>query len=197
MGESGIRVVEKILPEFKQKLQIDVVIGQAENVSGGKGLSLTDFDRLKSAGIDAFSGGDHTIDRAEIFPLLEDPHQPVIGPANMRECPGPGYKYVTANGNRVLFVSLLGNVVGRYAYREIDNPLETIDSILKNERSEKTDAVVVNFHGDYSSETRHRLLPRRPGDRGHRRSLARADGRRRGITRRNRPYNRRRYVRIA
>jgi len=123
MGDMGLAAVEKVLPALRQERAIDVVIAQSENTSDGKGLSVGDYTRLKALGIDGMSGGDHTVDKPEIFPLLENPDEPVIGPANMRECPGPGYKYVEASGKRVLFISLLGGVVGRYADREIDNPL--------------------------------------------------------------------------
>ncbi len=152
MGDMGLSAIEKVLPELRQERAIDVVIAQAENASDGKGLSVSDYGRLKQLGVDAMSGGDHTVDKPEIFPLLENPSEPVVGPANMRECPGPGYKYVEANGKRVLFISLLGGVVGRHAEREVDNPLKTIDEILHTETNEPKDAVVVNFHGDFSSE---------------------------------------------
>ncbi len=152
MGEMGIAAVEKILPELRKSCDIDVVIAQAENVSEGKGLSVADYGRLKQLGVDAFSGGDHTVDKQEIFPLLEQAEEPIVGPANMHECPGAGYKYVTVGGKRVLFISLLGTVVGRHADREIDNPLKTIDEILNAQIDEPRDAAVVNFHGDYSSE---------------------------------------------
>lgn len=152
MGDMGLAAVEKMLPGLRQERQIDVVIAQAENASDGKGLSVSDYARLKALGVDAMSGGDHTVDKPEIFPLLENPEEPVIGPANMRECPGPGFKYVEVNGKRVLFISLLGGVVGRYADRETDNPLKTVDEILHAQADEHKDAVVVNFHGDFSSE---------------------------------------------
>lgn len=152
MGAMGVAAVEKVLPELRQDHVVDVVIAQAENVSEGKGLSLGDYEHLKQLGVHAFSGGDHTVDKPEIFPLLEDPAVPVIGPANMRECPGAGFKYVTVGEQRVLFVSLLGNVVGRHADREIDNPLKTIDEILSSQVDEPRAATIVNFHGDFSSE---------------------------------------------
>jgi len=152
MGEMGIAALEKVLPELRKELGVDVVIAQAENVSDGKGLSVADYERLKKLGVDGFSGGDHTVDKPEIFPLLENADEPVLGPTNMPECPGLDCKYVTANGKRVLLVSLLGNVVGRHADREIDNPLQAIDQILARENPADRDAVVVNFHGDYSSE---------------------------------------------
>lgn len=152
MGDMGLSAVEKVLPELRKDRAIDVVIAQSENVSAGKGLSVEDYKQLRALGVDAFSGGDHTVDKSEIFPLLEDPNEPITGPANMHECPGVGYKYVETGGKRVLFISLLGGVVGRYADREIDNPLKTIDEILSAQIDEHRDATIVNFHGDFSSE---------------------------------------------
>jgi len=148
----GIAAVQEVLPGLRQEKGVDMVIAQGENVSEGKGLSLADYARLKALGVDAFTGGDHTVDRPEIFPMLQNPDEPVVGPANMPECPGAGFKYVTANGKRVLFISLLGAVVGKHADREIGNPLKTIDEILASQINEPRDATVVNFHGDYSSE---------------------------------------------
>jgi metallophosphoesterase (TIGR00282 family) len=152
MGEMGVAAVEKVLPELRKDKAVDIVIAQAENVSDGKGLSVADYERLKALGVDAFTGGDHTVDKPEIFPLLENPDEPIVGPVNMLECPGSGFKYVTVNGRRVLFISLIGNVVGRHADREIDNPLKAVDDILASQVDEQRDATVVNFHGDYSSE---------------------------------------------
>lgn len=152
MGEMGLAAVEKVLPQLRQTKAVDVVIAQAENVSEGKGMNLADYQRLKTLGIHAFSGGNHTPAREELWPLLENPAEPVIGPANMHDCPGPGYKYVTVNGRRVLFVSLLGAIVGKHAGMPMDNPLKAIDAILARENPADRDALVVNFHGDFSSE---------------------------------------------
>jgi metallophosphoesterase (TIGR00282 family) len=152
MGEMGIAAVQQVLPALRTERNIDVVIAQGENVSDGKGLSVADYHRLKEMGVDAFSGGDHTVDKPELFPLLENDSEPVTGPANMRECPGPGFKYVNTNGKRVLIVSLLGSVVGKHSDRVTDNPLQTIDKTLSSQIDESRDATIVNFHGDFSSE---------------------------------------------
>jgi calcineurin-like phosphoesterase len=52
----------------------------------------------------------------------------------------------------VLVISLLGQIVGRDADKPTDNPLKIVDEILEREKSVKRSAVVVNFHGDFSSE---------------------------------------------
>ena len=70
----------------------------------------------------------------------------------MHDCPGPGYKYVVLNGKRLLVVSLLGSIVGKHADLPVDNPLQKIDEILAHENPVNRDALVINFHGDFSSE---------------------------------------------
>lgn len=152
MGPAGIEVVETILPELIKDKQIDFVIAQAENVSDGKGMTVADYQKLKSLGVDAFSGGNHTIRKPELFALLNDPSAPVTGPANMLDCPGPGHKYVSVKGRNVLIISLLGSVVGKASEIQRDNPLKTIDKILAEQIDAPRDATIVNFHGDYSSE---------------------------------------------
>lgn len=153
MAEPGIVLVEKLLPDLRKKYQVDLVVAQAENLSEGKGVMLLDFNRLKKAGVDFCTGGNHSFFREEIFPQLNDPNQPVIRPANYPTgTPGLGYKYAhTAKGD-VLVISLLGKIVGKDADLPVDNPLKVVDAILEKEKHTKHVATVVNFHGDYSSE---------------------------------------------
>lgn len=153
MGEAGIRTVERVLPGVCQQYAVDVVVAQAENVTEGKGISPADYKRLQRAGVDAFTGGNWTLQRPEIFPLLADPIHPIVRPANYPDdTPGLGYKYLEKNGQKVLVISLLGQIVGRDADKPIDNPLLVIDEILTREKAVKRSATVVNLHGDFSSE---------------------------------------------
>lgn len=151
MADPGMQVVEKLLPKLRQEKSVDFVIAQAENVSAGKGFVPADMKRLQKAGVDFFTGGNWTAHKPEIHSLLSDPNSPVIGPANMHNCPGEGWKIVLTKHGNVLVVSLLGSIVGRDADTPVDNPLHTIDAILA-EHADNVAVVVVNFHGDYSSE---------------------------------------------
>lgn len=152
MAEMGIQAVEKVLPGLIAEKQIDFVVAQAENVSDGKGMNLDDYERLKRAGVHAFSGGNHTIKDVEIFPLLEDASAPVVGPANMTDCPGPGYKLIPTPKGSVLTISLLGSIVGKQSDIVMQNPLQKVDEVLASVPRELYITAVVNFHGDYSSE---------------------------------------------
>ncbi|HSX29810.1 MAG TPA: TIGR00282 family metallophosphoesterase [Candidatus Saccharimonadales bacterium] len=155
MGESGIRIVERVLPGLKKDKAIDLVIAQAENLSDGKGVRPDDLKRLQAAGVDFCTGGNHSFFREEIFDALNDPGQPIIRPANYPTgTPGLGHKYVTTAKGKVLVISLLGKIVGKDADVPVDNPLKIIDEILAKEVDTDRVATVVNYHGDYSSEKR-------------------------------------------
>jgi metallophosphoesterase (TIGR00282 family) len=155
MGQAGIDIVAKVLPGLKKNKQVDFTIAQAENVTDGKGISMEDYKRLKQLGIDAFTGGNWTMFREEIFPALNDPAQPIIRPANYPEgTPGQGLKYVDSPKGNVLIISLLGQIVGRDSEKPTDNPLAVIDGILEAESKTERAATIVNFHGDFSSEKR-------------------------------------------
>jgi len=151
MAEPGVRVVEKMLPKLRQEKAVDLVIAQAENVSDGKGMTVADMKRLQKAGVDFFTGGNHTPRQEELHSLLSDKNSPVIGPANMHNSPGDGHQVIETKQGKVLVVSLLGSIVGRDAATPVDHPLHTIDTILA-EQPDGLAAIVVNFHGDYSSE---------------------------------------------
>jgi metallophosphoesterase (TIGR00282 family) len=151
MGEMGIATIEAVLPKLRNEKAIDVVVAQAENVSNGKGITIADFARLKAAGVDFCTGGNWTLHNEDIIQALNDPNQPIIRPANYPEgTPGLGYKYLQTSKGKILIVSLLGDIVGKDADKPMQNPLLMIDEILRNK--EETTAVVVNFHGDFSSQ---------------------------------------------
>lgn len=153
MGEAGLRLIERELPKLRNELPADVVIAQAENVTDGKGISLADFWRLRKASVDFCTGGNWSLHQEEIVQAMNDPAQPIIRPANYPAgTPGLGYKYLDTSKGKILVVSLLGQIVGRDSGKQIDNPLQVIDTILDAQKDVPKIATVVNFHGDYSSE---------------------------------------------
>jgi metallophosphoesterase (TIGR00282 family) len=151
MGRPGRNTVKQILPDLIKDKGIDFVVAQGENLSEGKGMQIKAVEDMLETGINFFTGGNWTNRNEEITPWLEDKSKPVIGPANMTDMPGPGYKIVDTPFGRILIASLLGQIVG-YIQPETVNPLTTIDRILDETKNEKLIARIVNFHGDFSSE---------------------------------------------
>lgn len=152
MARPGIDTVAQLLPEIKATYAPDVIIAQAENVSDGKSMTLADMRELQALGIHFFTGGNHTPKSSELHDALKDSNMPVIGPANMIDCPGDGWKVLPTSKGNVLVISLLGATVGKEIASA--NALQTIDRILETTQENTYVATVVNFHGDFSSEKR-------------------------------------------
>jgi 2',3'-cyclic-nucleotide 2'-phosphodiesterase len=152
MGRPGIETVKQLLPAVKEAHNIEFTIAQAENVTDGKSMTLEDMKLLQDTGVDFFTGGNHTPSRPELTPLLEDDSQPIIGPANMNGSPGKGWKIVDTVHGKILVISLLGATVGREVAST--NPLQAVDQILSLNQDKEFIAIILNFHGDYSSEKR-------------------------------------------
>lgn len=153
MGGPGRAVVGHVLPELIQEHKVDLTIAQAENVTHGKGMSPAHMRELQGMGVQFFTGGNHTIERPAILPLLADPAEPVIAPINQ---PGVeqewGVKAVSTPHGIVQVISLLGTVFPNIN-GHMQNPLQAMDAILARTPGPYV-ARIVNFHADWSSEKR-------------------------------------------
>lgn len=153
MAGPGRKVATHFIPRLKKDHRIDVVIAQAENVSHGRSMSGHHMRELQAAGVDFFTGGNHTVERKDIQDLLSNPAEPVIAPANFVDYPREwGVKELVTSNGVLLVCSLLGQTVPFTP--DIHNPLHIIDEILAAYPLENYVAIIVNFHGDYSSEKR-------------------------------------------
>lgn len=150
MGSPGREVVKRLLPGIKAEFEVDLVVAQAENVSHGKAMTPNHMDELRAAGIDFFTGGNHSYKRPQLYDRLADPASPVIGVANLvGDYPDDGYKIINTSKGDVLICSLLGAVFPEDL--EITSPLKRIDEILEKHTSTDLAAIVVNIHSDWSS----------------------------------------------
>jgi metallophosphoesterase (TIGR00282 family) len=108
---------------------------------------------LQAAGVDVFTGGNHTIERPALKPLLKEPAEPVLAPINQVDStPNWGAKTIHTNFGPVLVVSVLGTTFPQLD-EPLKNPLQAIDEVLVEKRKAHQ-ACIVNFHGDFSSEKR-------------------------------------------
>lgn len=153
MGKAGRDIVDQLLPALKKQLKADFVIAQAENSDDyGKGPRPKDIQQMHEAGVNFFSGGNHSFSNPDTNLLYQNSNSKLIRPANAYDKPGVGHMIVEFQNQKILIVSILGQTVGSQKF-EITNPLKTIDDILEKEQG-NYDISVVNFHGDFSSEKR-------------------------------------------
>lgn len=155
VSRAGLEALEAGLDQIRRQHQPDVIIAQGENLSGGRGISPADFDRLRDLGIDGVTGGNWSLHDPAIEPLLADPEAPITAPANWLPAAGPGWKRFSAGGRQILIISLLGQLASARKLPAVGNPLLAVDRILAAEGFDSPrppDAIVVNLHGDFSSE---------------------------------------------
>lgn len=148
VGEPGRKVVRRAVPALRQKLQIDLVIANAENISGGSGMTPKSYAQLRKSGIDACTMGDHVYKKREIFTLFGK-GEPICKPGNFPlDSPGPDHLVVeTPSGVTVGIICVLGRIFTR----PVDCPLAAIDRILAG-LLERTNVILIDAHAEATSE---------------------------------------------
>ncbi|MFW6055376.1 MAG: TIGR00282 family metallophosphoesterase [Thermodesulfobacteriota bacterium] len=147
VGKPGRRAVMENISRLRRDLGLDLILANAENASGGLGLTPKNARELHQAGIDILTSGNHIWKHREIYNFLDETEW-LLRPANYPpDAPGRGYGLFTVNMLRVGVVNLLGRVF----MSPVDCPFRTAESILK-ELEPEADIVLVDFHAEATSE---------------------------------------------
>lgn len=148
VGKPGVDAVTALLPELITSEHLDLVIANAENASGGAGISLKAYRKLRNAGVDVLTMGDHIYKKADIYRLIAD-HEPIVKPANYPvEAPGAEYLVVPArDGTPVGVFSLLG----RLYMRPVDCPFKAADRVLEALK-DQTRCIIVDLHAEATGD---------------------------------------------
>nr|WP_318025598.1 TIGR00282 family metallophosphoesterase [Mycoplasmopsis pullorum] len=152
-GDPGIKIVQKYLPKIKENNKIHFVIAQAENVSGRKGFVPKDYEILMSAGVDAFTLGNHVWAQKEILNIINNDN--VIRPLNISNSyAGHGTYVFDVKGIKLRVTSLMGIAFNRLnePWNEdyANNFFDCFDNLISE--SIKTDYHFIDFHGETTSE---------------------------------------------
>lgn len=148
VGKPGYTAVLRHAESLRDSLRLDALVVNAENASDGSGLMPRQFRRLREAGVDAITLGDHIYRRKEILETLQDdPH--VVKPANYPAAASgrPWTVIHTAAGVPLAIASLLGRV----HMRPVDCPFEAIDRVLA-EIGREVSHVLVDVHAEATSD---------------------------------------------
>jgi metallophosphoesterase (TIGR00282 family) len=151
MGRSGRTAVAEHLPRLRRDWALDFVVVNAENATGGMGLSAAHAGLLLEAGADCLTLGDHAFDQREMLAFVEQEPR-VIRPLNYaRAAPGHGARiFETAGKKRVYVTQVLGQIFMR---RPFDDPFSAIDAALKTAPlGGAVDAVLIDVHAEATSE---------------------------------------------
>src|SRR5438552_11934752 len=95
VGRPGVRLVQQAVPALRAAGRCDFVIANAENAAAnGSGCTPADYRRLREAGVDLVTLGDHVYKKAEIISALEKEDR-VCKPANFPPT-APGREFAIA-----------------------------------------------------------------------------------------------------
>jgi metallophosphoesterase (TIGR00282 family) len=148
MGEAGRSMVTRFVPALKQKHSIDVVIANTENMAGGFGVTPETYLEMTQAGVNVMTGGNHSFDKKEGVPVMQD-ESDILRPANYPAgTPGKGSTlYTSPKGFKVGVI----NVMGRTFMDPLDDPFRVADELF-DELHKHTPIVVLDIHAEATSE---------------------------------------------
>lgn len=153
VGKIGREALKRALPGLKEEFKPDLIVANAENLAHGKGLSLSILADLHDAGVDFFTSGNHVFSNPKGAhdtwndPVMKDL---LVRPYNFPPgTAGEGEKTLTLGEKRVLVVNLICQV---YMHQPYGSPFEAMEEILKRHEGEKLDAILVDLHGEATSE---------------------------------------------
>src|SRR6201985_2028853 len=147
---AGRTAISEHLPGMVRDWSLDLVIVNGENSAGGFGITEAIYQELLDAGADAITLGNHAWDQREALVFIERAPR-LIRPANFpKGTPGRGAALIdTKRGQRALVI----NAIGRVFMTPFDDPFAAIGRELEScPLREAADAIVVDFHGEASSE---------------------------------------------
>ncbi len=145
IGSPGRKIIAEYLSGLTKKP--DLVIANVENAAHGFGLTEKILLELKTAGVEIFTGGNHTFDRKEIFEFI-DRYPNLLRPANYpSETPGTGWCITEVAGLHIGVINLMGRVF----MAPLESPFAVADRLVE-EVSKRASIIVVDMHAEATAE---------------------------------------------
>ncbi len=149
VGSPGREAIKKIVPRLKEEQPIDFVVANAENASGGSGITVAVAEELFSAGVNVITAGDHIWKKPEIFELIaREPR--ILRPLNFPAgAPGRGAGVFKIPGSGIKIGVI--NVNGRVFMEPLECPFRTALAAAQ-ELAGETRSIIVDIHAEATSE---------------------------------------------
>ena len=152
VGKPARNAIKKILPVYKEKYEIDLVIANADNLAHGKGVTGKTVEEIIKYGVDVVTCGDHIWDnKKQAVEIIESKKYNFLCPANLPMFNlKKGYKIIEVGEKRILIINLIGRV---FFQKYPDCPFRAVDKILEDNKN-NFDIALVDFHCEATSEKR-------------------------------------------
>jgi len=150
VGATGRFAVANLLPQLKKEYEIDLVIANGENTSGGMGLTEKAAKKIFHYGVDVITSGNHFWDKyAGIQDYIENKDPNILRPSNYPSInPGKGHLiFELENGIKVGVI----NSQGRVFMPAVDCPFTSIENAIEQIKKE-TNIIFLDFHAEATAE---------------------------------------------
>lgn len=149
VGQPGVGMVQRALPQLLTTERLDLVIANAENAAPtGAGLTPAIFRQLRDAGVDLVTMGDHIYKKAGVISLLEEEER-ICKPANF-PADAPGREWALGQARDGTTVAAFC-VLGRTFMRPVDCPFRAADRVIQSLEG-KTRCIVVDMHAEATAD---------------------------------------------
>jgi len=152
VGRTGRDAVVSAAADLRRKLELDLLVVNAENAAHGFGLTPKICNDLYAAGVDAITTGNHVWDNREILTHIGDDSR-LVRPINFPpETPGRGWAIVeTERAGK----ALIANVMLRLFMDPLDCPFRAMEQVAATAKlGRDVSAILVDMHGEATSEKR-------------------------------------------
>ncbi len=151
-GAVGCAAVREWLPAFKRQHGIDLTVINGENSADGNGITPESASSLFCSGADIITGGNHTLRRAEIYPLLDN-NPNLLRPHNLPEAEfGSGYCLYDMGRTQVAVINLSGKIF--LDSLNASNPFTAADELIARAQDDGAKIIIADFHAEATSEKR-------------------------------------------
>src|SRR6266540_1376483 len=148
IGKPGRQAISQELHRLVDRHNIDLVIANGENASGGFGITADTARFLYECGVNFITSGNHIWDKKEAVEFISR-GELLVRPANYPAgAPGRGSAIVKTPGGVKIGVL---NLEGRVFMNNLDCPFRTADHEIAQLRKE-TPIIFVDFHAEATSE---------------------------------------------
>lgn len=144
VSPAGLSYLNKHLRQVKKLHGVDFCVVNGENASM-VGLTPDQAQQMFDAGADVVTLGNHTWNRREIVPFLEE-NRYILRPANFApQIPGRGWGVFDTKAGPVTVLNLIGRCDMAFGP---DNPFLLVERVLKD----ATGPLLLDFHAEATSE---------------------------------------------
>ncbi len=151
VGISGCLAVTQNLPGIIKKKKIDFVIVNGENAADqGVGITEKISNDFFNSGVDVITTGNHVWDQKEALSYIDKENR-LLRPENLIN-PSPGKGFEIFNTKKNFKIGVL-NLMGNIFMKKCDDVFQASKEFIKKNNLKKDyDFLVVDFHGEITSE---------------------------------------------